>query len=307
MPFTARYLEEIPKLAGGGMLKVFGLIRGMFPHVGDQEFLDAATAMARPRASTRPSAPPCSVVSTPSSAASERAASSTRSPAAIAFSFSAISSCTYVVGAVRVGGELAHQRQRLVVPAQRPQRPAHAPPRNEPGGVVVGCGPGLDGSLEDREGLVGTAGVVEVPAEVVEDRAEPAPHLRVVGGLDLGQCALVDRAGSVGALGSAGGDRLHVEGVDGEPTHAGLGGQATGLDEVRRRAGGIVGRDERASTFDGEPGAGVDGRGVEAGGLDLVEDPRGRREVAGQPGRARPAGSAARRTSRDRAPRRRRP
>jgi aminopeptidase N len=47
MPFTARYLEEIPKLAGGGMLKVFGLIGGMFPDVGDQEFLDAATAMAR--------------------------------------------------------------------------------------------------------------------------------------------------------------------------------------------------------------------------------------------------------------------
>ena len=47
IPFTARYLEEIPKLAGGGMLKVFGLIGGMFPGVGDQEFLDAATAMAR--------------------------------------------------------------------------------------------------------------------------------------------------------------------------------------------------------------------------------------------------------------------
>jgi aminopeptidase N len=47
MPFTARYLEEIPRLAGGGMLKVFGLIGGMFPSVGDQAFLDAATAMAR--------------------------------------------------------------------------------------------------------------------------------------------------------------------------------------------------------------------------------------------------------------------
>jgi aminopeptidase N len=47
LPFTSRYLEEIPKLAGGGMLKVFGLILGMFPGVGDQEFLDAATAMAR--------------------------------------------------------------------------------------------------------------------------------------------------------------------------------------------------------------------------------------------------------------------
>jgi aminopeptidase N len=47
MPFTERYLEEIPRLAGGGMLKVFGLIGGMFPGVGDQAFLDAATAMAR--------------------------------------------------------------------------------------------------------------------------------------------------------------------------------------------------------------------------------------------------------------------
>jgi len=47
VPFTERYLEEIPKLAGGGMLKVFGLIGGMFPDVGDQEFLDAAAAMAR--------------------------------------------------------------------------------------------------------------------------------------------------------------------------------------------------------------------------------------------------------------------
>ena len=47
MPYTERYLDEIPRLAGGVMLKVFGLIGGMFPSVGDQEFLDAATAMAR--------------------------------------------------------------------------------------------------------------------------------------------------------------------------------------------------------------------------------------------------------------------
>ncbi len=47
LPFTSRYLEEIPKLAGHGMLKVFGLIRGMFPDVGDQEFLDEAAALAR--------------------------------------------------------------------------------------------------------------------------------------------------------------------------------------------------------------------------------------------------------------------
>jgi aminopeptidase N len=47
LPFTRRYLEEIPRLAGGGMLKVFGLVGGMFPDVGDQTFLDAAQAMAR--------------------------------------------------------------------------------------------------------------------------------------------------------------------------------------------------------------------------------------------------------------------
>jgi aminopeptidase N len=47
MPFTSRYLEEVPKLAGGLMLKVGALIRGMFPDVGDQAFLDAALAMAR--------------------------------------------------------------------------------------------------------------------------------------------------------------------------------------------------------------------------------------------------------------------
>ncbi len=46
LPFTWRYLEEVPKLAGGLMLKVGALIRGMFPDVGDQEFLDAALAMA---------------------------------------------------------------------------------------------------------------------------------------------------------------------------------------------------------------------------------------------------------------------
>ncbi len=47
LPFTDRYLEAIPALAGGGMLKVFGLVQGMFPEVGDQRFLDQATAMAR--------------------------------------------------------------------------------------------------------------------------------------------------------------------------------------------------------------------------------------------------------------------
>jgi aminopeptidase N len=47
LPFTYRYLEEIPALAGGGMLKVFGLVLGMFPEVGTQDFLDQALAMAR--------------------------------------------------------------------------------------------------------------------------------------------------------------------------------------------------------------------------------------------------------------------
>jgi len=46
LPFTDRYLEEIPALAGGGMLKVFGLVRRMFPEVGDRGFLDKAAAMA---------------------------------------------------------------------------------------------------------------------------------------------------------------------------------------------------------------------------------------------------------------------
>ena len=46
LPFTWRYLEEVPKLAGGLMLKVGSLIGGMFPDVGDQAFLDAALAMA---------------------------------------------------------------------------------------------------------------------------------------------------------------------------------------------------------------------------------------------------------------------
>ena len=46
LPFTWRYLEEVPKLAGGLMLKVGALINGMFPDVGDQAFLDAALAMA---------------------------------------------------------------------------------------------------------------------------------------------------------------------------------------------------------------------------------------------------------------------
>ncbi|MGI8523582.1 MAG: aminopeptidase N [Nocardioides sp.] len=45
LPFTQRYLDELPKLAGGGMLRVLSLVRGMFPTVGDQSFLDRAQAM----------------------------------------------------------------------------------------------------------------------------------------------------------------------------------------------------------------------------------------------------------------------
>ena len=80
MPFTARYLEEIPKLAGGGMLKVFGLIGGMFPNVGDQELLDAATEMARSEGvdpTVRAAASSCSGSSVPSDS-SRTSASSTR-------------------------------------------------------------------------------------------------------------------------------------------------------------------------------------------------------------------------------------
>jgi aminopeptidase N len=47
LPFTRRFVEEVPRLAGGGMLKVFALLRGMFPDVGDEGFLEAATEMAR--------------------------------------------------------------------------------------------------------------------------------------------------------------------------------------------------------------------------------------------------------------------
>jgi aminopeptidase N len=47
LPFARRYLDEIPNLAGGSMMKVGGLIRGMFPDVGDRAFLDAANELAR--------------------------------------------------------------------------------------------------------------------------------------------------------------------------------------------------------------------------------------------------------------------
>ena len=46
LPFADRFLDEIPALAGGGMLAVFGLMFGMFPQVADEAFLQRAGAMA---------------------------------------------------------------------------------------------------------------------------------------------------------------------------------------------------------------------------------------------------------------------
>jgi aminopeptidase N len=45
-PFAERFLEEIPALAGGGMLAVFGLMFGMFPQVADDGFVERAQHMA---------------------------------------------------------------------------------------------------------------------------------------------------------------------------------------------------------------------------------------------------------------------
>jgi aminopeptidase N len=45
-PFSGRFLDEIPGLAGGGMLAVFGLMFGMFPQVGDDAFVERAQGMA---------------------------------------------------------------------------------------------------------------------------------------------------------------------------------------------------------------------------------------------------------------------
>jgi aminopeptidase N len=44
--YGQRFLDEIPRLAGGGMLTVFGLMFGMFPQVADAEFLERAQGMA---------------------------------------------------------------------------------------------------------------------------------------------------------------------------------------------------------------------------------------------------------------------
>jgi aminopeptidase N len=46
LPYADRFLDEIPELAGGGMLMVFGLMFGMFPQVADEAFLERAGTMA---------------------------------------------------------------------------------------------------------------------------------------------------------------------------------------------------------------------------------------------------------------------
>jgi aminopeptidase N len=46
LPYAGRFLDEIPGLAGGGMLAVFGLMFGMFPQVGDDAFVERAAGMA---------------------------------------------------------------------------------------------------------------------------------------------------------------------------------------------------------------------------------------------------------------------
>jgi aminopeptidase N len=46
LPYADRFLDEVPGLAGGGMLMVFGLMFGMFPQVADEEFRQRADEMA---------------------------------------------------------------------------------------------------------------------------------------------------------------------------------------------------------------------------------------------------------------------
>ena len=46
LPYADRFLDEIPALAGGGMLTVFGLMFGMFPQVADGAFVSRAQGMA---------------------------------------------------------------------------------------------------------------------------------------------------------------------------------------------------------------------------------------------------------------------
>ena len=46
LPYADRFLDEIPRLAGGGMLMVFGLMFGMFPQVADERVPERARDMA---------------------------------------------------------------------------------------------------------------------------------------------------------------------------------------------------------------------------------------------------------------------
>jgi aminopeptidase N len=46
LPYADRFLDEVPALAGGGMLAVFGLMFGMFPQVADDAFVTRAHGMA---------------------------------------------------------------------------------------------------------------------------------------------------------------------------------------------------------------------------------------------------------------------
>ena len=46
LPYADRFLDEIPALAGGGMLAVFGLMFGMFPQVADDAFVERAQDIA---------------------------------------------------------------------------------------------------------------------------------------------------------------------------------------------------------------------------------------------------------------------
>ena len=150
LPFTTRYLEEIPKLAGGGMLRVFGLIGGMFPLVGDQAFVDAALAMAHSEG-VDPTIRAALLGGSDTlvrqlRVARERARGSSLEGLQV---LGDLLVDVLVLGAVRIGGERAHQRQRLVVPAQGAERSAHAPARDEDPLVLAGLDPGRHRSLED--------------------------------------------------------------------------------------------------------------------------------------------------------------
>ena len=86
LPFTWRYLEEVPKLAGGLMLKIGGLIRGMFPEVGDQAFSTRRWRWPSRRydptvrSACSPAATPWSGGCAPAASATELAAAQVRKP-----------------------------------------------------------------------------------------------------------------------------------------------------------------------------------------------------------------------------------